>query len=313
MLPVNPPRYPLILNPRARGDRAERALRFVMENATRFAIYASNSPEEAAELAKRFAAEGEPIVVAAGGDGTLNAVVGGLVGTGTILGILPTGTMNVFARELQIPFSHLTSALEIIDAGHVKEVDLFEAEGTPFVQMAGVGFDAQVIEETTSEAKRRLGPLAYILSAVRLLGAKPPRMTVHFEEGNSAEGACVLLGNGALYGGQLRLFGKADNSDDLLDVLVYKEAGYKAALGSLGTVALGGYEQHGKFVEYYQTSGLTVECDREVPVEVDGEFWGRTARVQFKEMEGKLRVLAPEDHGRNWWEQVLSNLTPGKK
>ncbi|MFP6880107.1 MAG: hypothetical protein VCA34_04120, partial [Roseibacillus sp.] len=139
------------------------------------------------------------------------------------------------------------------------------------------------------------------------------RMTVHFEEGNSAEGACVLLGNGALYGGQLRLFGKADNSDDLLDVLVYKEAGYKAALGSLGTVALGGYEQHGKFVEYYQTSGLTVECDRKVPVEVDGEFWGRTARVQFKEMEGKLRVLAPEDHGRNWWEQVLANLNPGKK
>ena len=138
-------------------------------------------------------------------------------------------------------------------------------------------------------------------------------MTVRFDEGQVAEGACVLLGNGALYGGQLRLFGKADNADDLLDVLVYKEAGYKAALGSLGSVARGGFEADGKWVEYYQTSGLTVECDREVPVEVDGELWGRTERVEFKAMQEKLRVLAPEEAGKNWWEQILANLTPGKK
>ena len=310
---MHPPRYPLILNPHARSERAKRALRFVMEHATRFAIYASNSPEEAVDLVKKFASEGEPIVVAAGGDGTLNAVVGGLIGTETILGILPTGTMNVFARELQIPFSQLKGALEVIDAGHVKEVDLFEAEGTPFVQMAGVGFDAQVIEETSSESKRRLGPLAYVLAAVKVLGTKPPKMTVHFDEGHSVEGACVLLGNGALYGGQLRLFKKADNADDLLDVLVYKEAGYKAAVRSLSTVALGGYEQDGKWVEYYQTSGLRVECDREVPVEVDGELWGRAQKVEFRAMTEKLRVLAPEERGKNWWEQMLGSLTPGKK
>ena len=306
------PRYPLIMNPKARSERAQRARRFVMENATRFAIYATNSGEESAELARRFSEEGEEVVVAAGGDGTLNAVVGGLAGTKTVLGILPTGTMNVFARELNIPFGHLAAALDVIDGGHVKEVDLFETEGTPFVQMAGVGFDAQVIEETTTESKRRLGPLAYILSAVKVLGSEPPRMKVYFDEGFAAEGACVLLGNGALYGGQLRLFGKADNADDLLDVLVYKEAGYKAALGSLGTVARGGFEADGKVVEYYQTSGLVVESDREVPVEVDGELWGRSKRVEFKSMSEKLRVLAPEERGKNWWEQVLSNLTPDK-
>ena len=306
------PRYPLIMNPKARSERAQRARRFVMENATRFAIYATKSGEESAELARRFSKEGEEVVVAAGGDGTLNAVVGGLAGTKTVLGVLPTGTMNVFARELNIPFGHLAAALDVIDGGHVKEVDLFEAEGTPFVQMAGVGFDAQVIEETTTESKRRLGPLAYILSAVKVLGSEPPRMKVHFDEGVEAEGACVLLGNGALYGGQLRLFGKADNADDLLDVLVYKEAGYKAALGSLGTVARGGFEADGKVVEYYQTSGLAVESDREVPVEVDGELWGRAKRVEFKAMAEKLRVLAPEERGKNWWEQVLSNLTPDK-
>lgn len=308
-----PRRYPLILNPRARSERAERALRFVMENATRFAIYATNTPAEAEELARRFVDDGEPVVVAAGGDGTLNAVIGGLVGSGTILGILPTGTMNVFARELQIPFAHLKRALEIIDAGYVREVDLFEADGTPFVQMAGVGFDAQVIEETTSESKKLLGPLAYLLSAAKVLGEQPPRMTVRLEEGHTTEGACVLIGNGALYGGQFRLFGKADNADDLLDVLVYKEAGYKAVLGSLGQLAQGGYEADSRLVEYFQTSGLKVECDRKVPVEIDGEFWGRTEHIEFRASERKLRVLAPEEEGKNWWEQVLANLTPWPK
>ena len=306
-------RYPLILNPRAKSERARRALRFVMEHATRFAIYATNTAEEAQELVGKFAKGNEPVVVAAGGDGTLNAVVRGLAGTETTLGILPTGTMNVFAREMGIPFDQLRRALEVIDEGNVQEVDLFEVNKIPFVQMAGVGFDAQVIEETSREAKKALGPLAYLVSAMKVLGEKPPKTTVHFDEGFKVEGVAVLLGNGSLYGGQFRLFRKADNADDLLDVVVFKEAGLKFVRDTMAGIARGGFKADSGTVEYYQSSGLRVECERDVPVEVDGEFWARVREMEFKHSERKLRVLAPKDRGVNIWEEVLKTLAPWTK
>ncbi len=289
-------RYPLIFNPKARSQKGQRALRFLMDHATRFALHATRSAEEARELAALFARRGEPVVVAAGGDGTLNAVVQGLAGSQTALGVLPAGTMNVFARELGIPFDNLRRAFEVIEAGHVKEIDLFEANGIPFVQMAGVGFDAMVIEETTWESKKMLGPLAYLLAAVKVLGEKPPRMVVECQDGKHEEGVAVLAGNGSLYGGQFKLFHKADNRDSMLDVLVFKDAGYKLVLDSLRGIALGNLEAAGSTVSYLQAHSLTVTADREVPVQVDGELAGRWKEVKFgNEDPGRLRVIAPEE------------------
>ena len=303
-------RYPLIMNPKARSEKADGARRFIMDHAGRFAIYASNSGEEAEELAAAIAAADEPVVIAAGGDGTLNAVVKGLAGKKTALGILPTGTMNVFARELGLPMDQLKLALEVIDKGNQVDVDLFAMNGAPFVQMAGVGFDAQVIEETKWEAKKALGPLAYLISAMKVLGDKPPKMTVHFDEGHVEEGVAVLVGNGSLYGGQVRLFGKANNADELLDVLVFKEAGYKVVADSLGGLARGGFDEKMETVAYHQSSGLRVECDREIPVEVDGELWGKTQVATFVNIPEKLRVLAPQDAGMPKWEEMLRAMSP---
>ena len=261
-------RLPLLLNPRARSERARRARHFVVENLTRFAVFGTRSAEEAQALARKFAEEGERVVVAAGGDGTLNAVVQGLAGTETALGVLPTGTMNVFARELGIPlgpFGKLEKALEVIDAGHVIEVDLFEANRSPFLQMAGVGFDAKVIEETSAEQKKRLGPLAYLLSALKVLGDDPPRMVMRLDGGREVEGVCALAGNGSLYGGQFRLFKHADNRDGLLDVVVFKEAGYRFVRDSLRGLAKGGFRADSGTVEYCQTAELEVECGARCP------------------------------------------------
>lgn len=288
-----PHRYPVIFNPKARSQKGGRALRFLMNHPNRFALYATNHAGEARELAARFAAQGEPVVIVAGGDGTLNEVVCGLAGSSTLLGVLPAGTMNVFAREMGIPFDSLEKAFLVIERGFVKEVDLFEANGSPFVQMAGVGFDAMVIEETTWEAKMKLGPLAYLLAAVKVLGETPPKIEVICPDGRREEGVAVLAGNGSLYGGQFRFFRNANNNDSKLDVLVYKEAGYKLVLDSLRGLAFGGIDLVAS-TSCFQTESFIVRADREVPVEVDGEWIGRFSEIRFADTTNRLRVIAPE-------------------
>lgn len=288
-----PRRYPLIFNPRARGQKGGKAKQFLMEHANRFALYATNSGAEAVELAAKFAEEGEPVVIAAGGDGTLNAVVAGLAGSRTALGVMPAGTMNVFARELGIPPNSLPKAFEVIEAGLIREVDLFSANGSPFVQMAGVGFDAKVIEETRWESKKMLGPLAYLLAAMKILGDKPPLVEVTTVEGRKETGVAVLCGNGSLYGGQFKLFHKANNLDSKLDVIVFKESGYRLVVDSLHGLALGGIDL-AQSTSYFQSEGITVRSEREVPVEIDGELMGRFKEISFSETSTRLRVLAPE-------------------
>ncbi|MEI6177121.1 MAG: diacylglycerol kinase family protein [Verrucomicrobiota bacterium] len=288
-----PRRYPLIFNPRARSQKGGKMMKFLMAHGGRFAMHATNHANEARELAARFAAQGESVVIAAGGDGTINEVVNGLSGSSTTLGILPAGTINVFARELGIPCDSFERAFEVIERGLIREVDVFLANGFPFIQMAGVGFDAKVIEETTWESKKLLGPLAYLLAAVKVLGKKPPDMTITLADGSTDKGVAVLAGNGSLYGGPFRFFRNAHNHDSKIDVIVYKEAGYRLVLDSLRGIACGGVDLSAS-TSYFQTESFTVRADDEMPVEVDGEWIGRFSEVEFRESSCNLKVIAPD-------------------
>ncbi|MDE0861394.1 MAG: diacylglycerol kinase family lipid kinase [Akkermansiaceae bacterium] len=305
-------RYPLIVNPRAKSERGYRAMEFIEAHSHRFEIYRTQSREEAIELTRKFAKAGEDVVITAGGDGTVNAAIEGLAGSSTILGVFPTGTMNVFAREMGIPFDRLEKSMAVIDDGCRKEVDLFEMNGVPFVQMAGVGFDAQVIEATSWESKRRLGPLAYLLAGVRVLRTALPKMTVLTEEGRELRGVCLLIGNGSLYGGHFPLFRTARNTDELLDVVLFKESGFQFIKDSLRGLVKGGIDplSPGGSVEYLQAARIRVTSAEAIPVEIDGELWGRTQEINFRSTGKKLSVFAPEKPEANRWLNFLRTANP---
>jgi YegS/Rv2252/BmrU family lipid kinase len=281
----------VILNPAAHGDRAQRQ-RARVEAITRGSVICPTSRSgEAETLARRAVQEGFERIVAAGGDGTIHEVVNGLAGTDAALGLLPMGTMNVFATELGLPTHDLDLCWNIIENGNIRFVDLPNANDKYFAQLAGVGLDAQVVKETSLALKRSFGPLSYLIQAAQIAARVPPRLTIESENASIDEGSFVLVGNGRLYGGPFPFFKHAVNDDGLLDVIVFKRLGYLEIIRYLQDVLFSS-EINAPEVEYFQTSRLRVTSDQPVPVELDGELVGNCP-VEFGVQKRSLRVLAP--------------------
>ncbi|HEX3620226.1 MAG TPA: diacylglycerol kinase family protein, partial [Candidatus Udaeobacter sp.] len=157
-------------------------------------------------LARRAVEDGFTRIIAAGGDGTVNQVANGLAGSNAALGLLPLGTVNVFAMELGLPLHDLELCWGIIEGANTRRVDLPSANGKYFVQLAGVGLDAQVVKETSLAFKRSFGPLSYLISAAQIAARQPPRLFIESDNAPVDEGSFVLIGNGRLYGGPFPFF-----------------------------------------------------------------------------------------------------------
>ena len=282
----------VILNPAARSDKAKRWRAKVESIARGCSIFATSRAGEAEALARHAAREGFEKIVAAGGDGTVNEVVNGLAGSEAALGLLPIGTMNVFATELGLPAHDLALCWDIIQGEYTRLVDLPSANGKFFVQLAGVGLDAQVVKETSLTLKRSFGPLSYLISAAQIAAREPPRLFLESEESPVEEGSFVLVGNGRLYGGPFPFFKHAAIDDGLFDVIAFKQLGYLEIIKYLQDVVFSS-DIRVPEVEYFQTRRLRVTSDREVPVELDGELVGNCP-VEFQVQERTLRVLAPQ-------------------
>ena len=225
--------------------------------------------------------------MAAGGDGTINEVVNGIAGTDTALGILPVGTMNVFATELGLP-TDLEEAWEIIACGYTRAIDLAMANDQYFVQLAGVGIDARVVETTTSEFKKNFGPLSYVLNAAQIAAQKPPQLVIECD-GVTREGSFVLIGNGRYYGMPLTVFKDARLDDGLLDVIVARNQSHLDLIRYFAGVITG---THTAFddVDYFHAKELRVTSPDPVPIEVDGELAGKVPAM-FRIAPQRLRVV----------------------
>jgi len=290
----------IILNPAARSERAKRLKSQIEALADGVTIKYTEGPGDAEAKAERAVEQGYKTIVAAGGDGTINEVVNGLTGFSedegrkpdVTLGILPIGTVNVFSMELGIS-SQLEKAWETIVRGKSRLIDLAHANDHRFVQLAGVGFDAQIVERTEWKSKKLLGPLSYVLTGAQIVTEKPPKILVRTEEGKTYKGSFVLIGNGRFYGGPFPIFKEAQLDDGLLDVCIFEQMNPLALVWYLQGILTG---KHTTFpdVRYFKSRAVRVEADGEerVPVEVDGELLGFLP-CEFKVSPRVLRVLVP--------------------
>ncbi|MDK3159439.1 diacylglycerol kinase family lipid kinase [Kamptonema cortianum] len=280
----------VILNPMAKGERA-RALR---KNLDRFSSQAliklTSAAGEATQLARHASEQGFRTIVAAGGDGTLNEVVNGLAYSQARLGVLPLGTVNVFARETGIPLN-LDDAWNVILKGNERTIDLAKANEKYFVQLAGVGLDAQTIKETTFGFKKIWGPMSYVFNSIRIASQPAPRITLTLPDGLSHEGCFALVGNGRFYGGSFPFFHDARLDDGLLDICLFKSQKHIDLLRYFHGALFKNLSRM-KDVVYAKASSARIQSEKEIPIEIDGEFSGALP-VEFSVQKAGLRVIVP--------------------
>jgi diacylglycerol kinase (ATP) len=233
-------------------------------------------PDHATELA---AMAGDQLVIAAGGDGTVNEVVNGLSKDAT-LGILPLGTANVLARELGLPLKP-EDACERILTGTVVRMDVGVAtdeEGTErrFTCMAGIGFDANVVREVTPRFKRYLRSLAFPLVALKVYfqGDLPD---LHVVDGDTTRVAqFAVVANGRYYGGEFEMAEDASLGSGELEVVLIEKVSLLLRPDILARIlakspldrAMKSFTSQEIMAKSPETRGT------HVPVQIDGEVWG---------------------------------------
>ncbi len=294
----------VIFNPVAKGDKARHFRRHLDAFSAPCELRGTTAPNEARHLAARAVEEGFDTVVAAGGDGTLNEVLNGIgdVPDGfdrARLGVLPLGTVNVFARELGLP-TRLQRAWQAVLAGRERRIDLgcaeFTADGAPqrryFAQLAGAGLDTRAIELVNWSLKKKTGPLAYFVAGFKALSKAQSSISVRLS-GSESEfvGELVLIGNGRLYGGRYRVFPKADDRDGQLDLCIFPRVTWFTLARTAPGLLLAGKVPE-SIVRRVKAAAFTLASDTRTPFEVDGE-WAGHLPAAFSLQPAKLRVLVP--------------------
>lgn len=246
----------------------------------------------AIEIAREAAEAELDLAVAWGGDGTLNEVAGGLIGTSTAMGVLPGGTVNVFAREVGIPLK-LDRALDVLDSGRARRIPVGFAGERPFLLMAGVGLDGEVVYRLKSGFKDALGVSAFWLDGFRLLASYPMApLDIRFD-GREIVGTGLIAGKIPRYGPRYRITPDARLEEPKLDVVVFQGTNRRDYLRYLAGV-LGHFHLKFRDVAHFKTEVLTVgvEGKARARLQLDGEPAGH-APVELSVRDQALAVVLP--------------------
>jgi YegS/Rv2252/BmrU family lipid kinase len=301
-------RAKLIYNPIAGfwdwGSVVQRVAKFWEQQGWDIVVEATTQPEHATELARAAANDGCGLVLAAGGDGTLNEVINGLVHSETVLATLPVGTSNSFARELGLPRPNLLNPQWLLDVsaslvrGRVQRVDIGENHsGRHWMLWASTGFDGYVVSHIEPRPRwfKRLGPAGYFAKALSIV----PRFTgihaVVSVDGRTFDGDFLLVNVSncrTFAGGEVRLNSDGVLDDGAFEIWLFRGRHWPELLGYAVDVTLENHFRNPQ-VENIRGRHVTVESDPSMDYHLDGEPVGLTPFACELEPLA-LRLLVPE-------------------
>jgi len=293
-------RLSLIVNPVAGGGRAGRALPAVVAELRRLGlehhVQATLSLEHARSLAREATAAGE-IAVAFGGDGLIGAVAGALRSGDGVLGVLPGGRGNDFARSLSIPVDPV-GACTVLSTGSRRRLDLGSVGGRTFIGIASCGFDS-VANRIANDTKLVRGNLVYAYGALRALaGWRPASFTVTVDDGESRSvvGYTVAVANSGHYGGGMRLAPGARLDDGLLDLVIISDVPRLRFLRMLPTVFKGEHVHRPEF-EVVRVRRVRVAASRQFTMYADGDPIAELP-AEIEVLPAAVQTIVPGNGGR---------------
>jgi diacylglycerol kinase (ATP) len=253
-------------------------------------------PIEKGSAAKKAAAkalaDGADIVLACGGDGTVRAAAEALVGSESALAVLPTGTANQFASAMSMP-SDVKDILSLLASGQTRTIDTGRCNGMTFLVMAGIGFDAALIDAADDD-KERLGMVAYLRAGAKEARQRrpfPAKISIDDDKVFDGDASCVLVANiGTLKG--FEAFPDAVPTDGTLDAAVVTASGVRDWAGLM--VSAIRHKQHlsGR-ADLYAGKTITVRTPKKHRFELDGGVKGETKKLEFEVVPNSLIVCAP--------------------
>lgn len=299
----------IIMNPTSRKGKAEKLIRLITGTLDElgtfeYTVKPTSKPGEAAHIAKAAADSGEDLVLCIGGDGTVSEVAGGLTGSDTVLGIIPAGTGDDFARYLGIPSNPL-AALDCALFGGTRTVDAALANDRVFINAAGSGFDVQVLKRTLHFKKVFHGLFAYILGVLSaVFGYRGMDIKIECGE-NVIETKSLLLNvaNGRYVGGGMCIAPTADASDGLFEV-IYVDSINSLKIPFLLAAFIKGAHMSWGIVHHFKTDKLTITTS-DSSLQLDGEILNART-VNYKILPHAIKVKVPASGGGAEKEKAMA-------
>ncbi len=249
----------------------------------------------AVEISRKAVQDKVDVVVAVGGDGTINEVASQIIGSDTVLGIIPQGSGNGLARHLGIP-RMITGAMRLINRMHVTSIDTASINGVPFVSIAGVGFDALVAKLFAKGERRGFFSYAHLIST-QFLYYKPKKYRLVFEDGTTLKTRAFFISfaNSNQFGYNTAIAPNARLRDGMLDVIVVQKPGI-FDLPLVANLLLLRAIGKSKYVQSYRSGHFWVYRKKNRVVNIDGEARKISKNLEVKVHPYSLKIIIPK-HG----------------